>query len=253
MKRYILAIGLLAVALPAIAAEIGNLDAVDAANTGRFPENMSPGAVNDSARALEGILARAWGDESCVIVSTGTSSAFSVSATRTLTAYYDGLKVCFDAHSDNDGPVTLNVDSLGAASVVTSDGQPLSAGQIVTGQKVEVVYDGANWQILGSDASTSQSKAWVYARIASSAVSDYTGQNVASFSREATGQFSLEFDSNFSAARYACVVTPESTTGVNLSAQMSPITAGAAPFNVRNGSNAIADPDGVSVICFGDQ
>lgn len=237
----------------ALAAEIGNLDAVDASNTARFPENMSPGAVNDGARALEGMIARWAGDESCVIASTGTSSAFSVSATRTLTTYYDGLKVCFDAHSENDGPLTLNVDSVGAASVVTSDGQPLSAGQIATNQKVEVVYDGTSWQLLGSDNSSRQSKAWVYARIASLAVSDYTGQNIASFSREATGEFTVEFTTDFSAARYACVVTPESSSGAFLSTRMSPITAGAAGVNVVNASNVVTDPDGISVVCFGDQ
>lgn len=152
MKRYIIAAALIAVGIPALAAEIGSLDAVDASNTARFPENMSPGAVNDGARALEGIMARWAGDESCVIQTTGTSSVWSLSATRTLSSYYDGLKVCFDAHTDNDGAVTLNVDAVGAAALVRAGGTPLVAGDIRSGEKVEAVYDGTNWQIISSIA-----------------------------------------------------------------------------------------------------
>lgn len=40
------------------AAEISDLNTTDASNTARWPESMAPSAVNNSARAMEGYLAR---------------------------------------------------------------------------------------------------------------------------------------------------------------------------------------------------
>ena len=43
-------------------AEITDLNITDASNTARFPENQTPGSVNDGARALEGMIARGFKD-----------------------------------------------------------------------------------------------------------------------------------------------------------------------------------------------
>ena len=78
--------GLLAVLLaltfigPTVAAEINDLNTVDASNTARFPEGMAPSAVNDSARALEGILARWHRDTNASITAAGTANAITVSS-----------------------------------------------------------------------------------------------------------------------------------------------------------------------------
>jgi hypothetical protein len=333
MKRYIIA-ALALLAIPALAAEIDSLDAVDASNTARFPENMSPGAVNDGARALEGIVARWSQDESCSIASAGSSSVWTLSATRTLTGYYDGLKMCFDAHTANDGSVTLNVDSLGAVTVKKENDENLAAGDIETGMKVEVVYDGTNFQLLspvvgtspddlvttrgdliygdsaaaaarlaignpdqflGSDgtdvawtnlpvASTSvtgvqenadqsdmeslastrtvtpdqmvyspfTAKGFVRFAVSGSAISTVTGQNVASVAYNGTGDYTVEWDTDFSAATYTCTATTQVPSGTN-APYITAITAGAVTIKVQNSAGSAGNPSAVNVICFGDR
>lgn len=51
----------------------------------------------------------------------------------------------------NTGPVTLNVNGLGAVAVVANDLQPLSARSFIVDQIVSLVYDGTRFQ---SDASS---------------------------------------------------------------------------------------------------
>lgn len=129
-------------------AEIQDLNIVDASNTGRWPENMAPSAVNNAGRADEGILARWHKDTNCSKASTGTANDYIFAADQTISAYYDGLVIGFEANFANTGPATLNVDAVGAATIKKYNDQDLEDGDIEVGQKVVVVYDGTNFQVL---------------------------------------------------------------------------------------------------------
>ena len=129
------------------AAEIEDLNTTDASNTARFPENMAPSAVNNGARALEGILARFYNDLGCRISTAGSSNAYTLAASQAITSYFDGLILCFDASFPNTATATLNVDGKGAKTL-KRNGANLPAGTIETGQKVLVTYDGTNFEIL---------------------------------------------------------------------------------------------------------
>lgn len=126
---------------------------MDASNVDRFPENQSPSSVNDGARALEGILARWHKDTNASKASTGSANAYVFAADQTLTAYYDGLVIAFDANFTNTGAATLNVDSVSADPIVLLNGQALQGGEIRSGQKTWVVHDGTNWQLLNPSGS----------------------------------------------------------------------------------------------------
>ncbi len=132
-------------------AEINDLNVTDASNTARFPESMAPSNVNNSARALEGILARWHKDINGSLVAGGTADALTLSANQTISAYYDGLNLGFEVALANTGAATLNVDSVGAKSIV-KDGNStaLAAGDLVAGRKVWVVFDSASdvWQMV---------------------------------------------------------------------------------------------------------
>jgi len=132
----------------ALSAEINDLNQVDANNTARFPEGQSPGSVNDAARALEGIIARFYGDIGGRVTTTGTATAYAYAATQAISALYDGLILTFDAHTTNTGSATLAVDGLSATTLKKHNDQNLAAGDIEAGQKVMVVYDGTNFQLL---------------------------------------------------------------------------------------------------------
>ena len=128
-------------------AEIQDLTIVDASNTARFPENQAPSSVNDGARALEGIVARYHRDTNASKASTGSANAYVFAANQTLSAYYDGLTIAFDANFTNPGAATLNVDAVSADAIVWPDQTALVAGDIVSGSKVVVIHDGASWQL----------------------------------------------------------------------------------------------------------
>lgn len=129
-------------------AEINDLNITDASNTARFPENMPPSDVNNSARALEGILARFYKDLNGSVASTGSANTYVLAANQTLSAYYDGLILTFDANFANTGAAKLNVDSLGEVTIKKLNDQDLASGDIEVGMKVTVIYDGTNFQMM---------------------------------------------------------------------------------------------------------
>lgn len=132
-------------------AEINDLDVTDANNTARFPENMQFRNVNDSARALEGMLAREHKDGSGTLSSSGSGNAYTVTTNRTISAYYTGMRLSFIANHANTGAATLNVNSLGAKAIVAADGSSLGSGDIIANQHIDVVYSTTrgNFQLVG--------------------------------------------------------------------------------------------------------
>lgn len=132
-------------------AEINDLSVTDGSNTARFPENMVLNAVNDGARALEGIIARGLKDTVDGIITTGGSStAYTAAANRTLSAYYDGLQLTVEFHTASGATPTLNVDSVGAQSLVWPDGTAVGATEIPANLFAKVIYDetNTNWVVL---------------------------------------------------------------------------------------------------------
>ncbi len=126
-------------------AEINDLNVTDASNDARMPEGQAPSTVNNGVRALEGLLARGFkdaleGDKA----STGSANVFAVAANRTISAYYDGLTLTFEATTANTSTATLNVDAVGAKAIVWPDGTALRSGDIPAEAKVTVRYDLGN-------------------------------------------------------------------------------------------------------------
>ena len=128
-------------------AEINDLNVTDASNTARFPEAMAPSAVNDGARALEGLIARWHENINTSIASTGSGNAYVVAAQGTQ-VLFDGLVIGFDANHANTGASTLNVDSTGVKNILKHNDVALASGDIEANQKVIVVYDGTSWQMI---------------------------------------------------------------------------------------------------------
>lgn len=156
-------------------AEINSLSVTDASNTARFPENQNPSTVNDGARSLEGIIARWHKDTNASVDAGGTGDAITVAANQTLTAYYDGLVIAFNATAANTTATTLNVDSVGAKKVFKNFNSELVANDIKSGQKVICIYDSdgdssaGSWQMvsqLGNGATAASESASGVAELA---------------------------------------------------------------------------------------
>lgn len=127
-----------------IAAEINDLNTTDASNTARFPENMAPSAVNDAARALEGLIARGLRDTvDGYVLTSGTSSALTVAASRTLTAYYNGLTQSVEWHTTPNASATINIDSVGAKALVWPNASAVGASELISGARALIQYNSA--------------------------------------------------------------------------------------------------------------
>tara|TARA_R110000772_G_C13310322_1_gene440390 strand:- start:296 stop:1726 length:1431 start_codon:yes stop_codon:yes gene_type:complete len=80
-------------------------------------------------------------------IDSGTTNSYVLSAIdsfKAIDAYTDGLIIRFVATTENTGAATVNVNSLGAKSIVTSSGVGLPSGDIVIGDYITARYDAGN-------------------------------------------------------------------------------------------------------------
>ena len=133
-------------------AEIHDLNVTDASNTARFPENMAPSAVNNSARALEGLVARYFFDNDTSVVATISASLITIVANRnslTLTGttsnYVANYMQAFTMGGNpNTGPVRVTVDGVGPISLRDNTGASLTSSVLLAGSRALMVKDGTN-------------------------------------------------------------------------------------------------------------
>lgn len=78
----------------------------------------------------------------------GANDTYAVTLTPAPTAYTAGMVVNFKANTVNTGAATLNVNGLGAKTIVKSLNLTLHNGDIKAGQIVSVIYDNTNFQLL---------------------------------------------------------------------------------------------------------
>ena len=78
----------------------------------------------------------------------GTADVITLTSSPAITAYAAGQKFSFIASGANTTNVTVNVSAVGAKAIVRNDGSntALSAGDIASGQMVEIEYDGTRFQ-----------------------------------------------------------------------------------------------------------
>lgn len=124
-----------------ITASQSNLQ-IDAINAIESTLGIEPaGPFPTVADAIAAKLDANYGDD------TGAANAYAVTLGSTLSAYEAGVMVVFKAANANSGASTLNVNSLGAASLKKDGTLSLEAGDIAADQIVQVVYDGSSFQL----------------------------------------------------------------------------------------------------------
>jgi len=133
-------------------AEKHDLSTTDASNTQRFPEGMAPSAVNNGARALEGLIARYHFDTNFSVVATISASLITITANRsslTLTAttsnYISDMLMAFTMGANpNTGPVRVTINTIGAISLRDRNGTSLSSSMLLSGARCLMVKDATN-------------------------------------------------------------------------------------------------------------
>lgn len=83
-------------------------------------------------------------------VAGGTANALTVTLDPPITAYSAGLVLrLLTGATSNSGPMTVNVDAVGAVALVNRDGTPIAAGQIAADSLIEMVCaPGPTWRVM---------------------------------------------------------------------------------------------------------
>lgn len=76
------------------------------------------------------------------------SDTYVITLSPAPTAYTAGMTISFKANTANTGAATLNVNSLGAKTIVKNYNVTLANNDIKANQIIEVVYDGTNFQMI---------------------------------------------------------------------------------------------------------
>ena len=98
--------------------------------------DLGAGAVN-STHVVPGPIA--------YVATTGSANAYVAAPSPALTALTTGAWLLLKLSFTNTGAATLNVNSLGAKSLKKLADQDVEAGDLRSGDIVEVRYDGTNW------------------------------------------------------------------------------------------------------------
>jgi microcystin-dependent protein len=112
-------------------------------STINWAEGQAPSSINDSARAMMAATAKYRDDIAGAIVTSGTSTAYTVSSYEVFDtlAHLNGQMIAFTPHTTNGATVTLNVDSLGAKPLRSAPGVELQAGTIIQGTPCIATYN----------------------------------------------------------------------------------------------------------------
>ena len=101
-----------------------------------------------SVIGLGGVLAQTIDGALKTLTASGTNT-YTISEAFPAT-YTVGERFIVKFTNGNTGAATLNRNGLGAKAIVKNNNTALASGDIVSGQKMIVSYDGTNYQIVGS-------------------------------------------------------------------------------------------------------
>lgn len=119
-----------------------------------WAEGQAPSTVNNSARAMMAAVAKYRDDVSGTTITTaGSSDAYTVTTSQSLTALTDGFEVSFIVDRNNTGAATLAVDGLTAKALEIVVGTGLAADTLVANTVRSAVYDAGNDTWLIKDVS----------------------------------------------------------------------------------------------------
>jgi len=126
-----------------------NMDA-SSATAESSPTVISPDSnAGDKRWELAYIVTNSRGiDEGRYAADAQASDTYVITLSPVPAAYYTGMSIYFEPNTANTGAATLNVNALGAKSIVKNTADALQTGDIEAGQIVGVVYDGANFQMM---------------------------------------------------------------------------------------------------------
>lgn len=132
-----------------------------------WAEGMAPSAVNNSARAEMASVAMHIKDNSGTLLTSGSTTAYTVTSMQVQTAVTDGYTMAVRFHATNDSSATLNVDGVGAKKIEIAAGVGLAGGEFPTGSVARLTY-------------TASSTSWVVNNVTSLTTASFPSATIAS-------------------------------------------------------------------------
>lgn len=136
---------------------LNDWDVIDANNNATppdgWPENtMNYSDVNNTGRAVQGTMKRFFADVNGSLDAAGAADAYTLTLNETgYTAYFDGMWfACSIPAANTITNPTIDVNGIGAVTIVDREGNALSIGELKTGGVYDFRYDGTNMRIVGS-------------------------------------------------------------------------------------------------------
>ena len=125
--------------------EIGDWSVTAASNNSAapngWPEGMAYSSVNNSAREVMAVIARWHKDTNGTLTTAGSSTVYTLTSNRSISAYADGLEFAFKIHTNSGSNATLNVDSVGAIDLYEQNGSQVDSSDLVSGRFYRAIYD----------------------------------------------------------------------------------------------------------------
>jgi len=124
--------------------------------TGNLPMGgfAHTGVADATVRAQYASAGQAQDNTFQYLTSVSGTNVITATAPVGMTAYATGQRFTFIAAGANTGATTLNLNSIGAKAITKNGTIPLVASDIASGQAIEVVYDGTQFQLINVSALT---------------------------------------------------------------------------------------------------
>lgn len=111
--------------------------------------------------------------------SSGAANVYAITCSPAVSAYATGQIFRFLSHQANTSAPTLNVNGLGAKTIVDRLGTALTAGVLATGTIYEALYDGTSFRLIPCNpVITSVAEGSGVINTTTGALADYTGASV---------------------------------------------------------------------------
>ena len=170
-------------------------------------------------------------------VDTGTANTYVAALDASITTYTDGLQVVFRPLASNTSTSTINLNGLGAKSIVLTNSDPIQAGDISAGAIIDVRYSTAtgffhltpNSAIYAHDAGVSATAA-----AASASTASTQATNAASSASSASTSASAASTSASNASASASTASTQATNAASSASSAS----GSASTATTQASNA---------------
>ncbi len=139
----------------------------------------------------------------------GSANTYTITLSPAVTAYAQGQIFHFKAANANTGASTLNVNSVGAKTIVKDVNTALASGDISQHEVISVIFDGTNFQMVGN--ADSEQVVTTYTNGTDNRVISSTG------TAGINGEANLTFDGSTLAVTGAATVSTDLTVGDDLS------------------------------------